>query len=140
MANENKRDSWELENGIPHRDAEESNSDEIQKDTPQTDLDDTKKDARRAEAYDPANDPWHIDPDDIDADYITPQIPRALWDSFIWQAVRVAIPGSETRDDVIRKVKQWNTHNNPQIPETDLVRKVLWALRTFDDSPWKKSY
>lgn len=82
--------------------------------------------------------PWDIEPDSIDAENITPEIPKELWNSFIWEAVRAAIPGSKTKDDVIRKVKQWNTHNNPRIPETELVRKVLWALRTFDDSPWKR--
>lgn len=78
-----------------------------------------------------------IDPDSIDADNINPEIPKDLWDGFLWDAVRAAIPGSRTKEDVIRKVKQWNSHNNPQIPETELVRKVLWALKTWD-TPFKR--
>lgn len=78
-----------------------------------------------------------IDTDAIDADNIKPEIPKDLWDSFLWEAVRAAIPVSNTKEDVIRKVKLWNTHNNPQIPETELVRKVLWALRAWD-SPFKR--
>lgn len=81
-------------------------------------------------------DPWELepgrDPDEIDADNINPEIPRELWDSFLWQAVRAAIDVSNTKEEVIRRVKLWNTHNRPQLPEVSLVRKTLWALKNLD--------
>ena len=126
MVNENQKDSWELEHSEPHKGDTVLNSDELQSDV-------GKLNPNKPEDYS-----WAIEEDSIDADNITPEIPRELWNKFIWDAVRAAIPGSQTKDDVIRKVKLWNTHNNPQLPEADLVRKVLWALRVFDDSPFKR--
>jgi len=81
-------------------------------------------------------DPWElepgIDPDAIAADNINREIPKDLWDGHLWKAVKAAIEDSNTKEDVVRKVKRWNTYNDPQLPETELVQKILWALEKWD--------
>ncbi len=70
--------------------------------------------------------------DGIDAENINPEVPRGLWDSLVWQAIRAAIDVSDTKQDVIRTVKLWNTSNDPQLPERELVQKTIWAMRKWD--------
>lgn len=79
------------------------------------------------------NNAWDIEPDSIDADNINREIPKELWDNLLWLAVKAAIAMSETKEEVLRRVKLWNTHNDPQLPEKTLVQKTLWAMRTWDN-------
>jgi len=78
-------------------------------------------------------DTWALEPDDIDADNINPEIPKELWDSLAWKAIRVAIETSDAKEEVLRRVKKWNTHNNPRMPEKQLVQKSLWAMRNWEN-------
>ncbi len=70
--------------------------------------------------------------DDIDAENINPEVSKELWDTLVWQAVRSAIEVSQTKEEVFRRVKQWNTKNDPQLPEKELIQKIIWALRKWD--------
>lgn len=70
--------------------------------------------------------------DDIDSENINPEIPRELWDSLVWQAIKKAIDQSDTKENVFRLVKLWNTKNDPQLPEKELIQKVIWALQNWD--------
>ena len=79
------------------------------------------------------NNAWDIEPDSIDADNINREIPKELWDGLLWLAVKAAIEVSNTKEEVLRKVKVWNTHNDPCLPEKTLVQKALWAMRTWDN-------
>lgn len=73
------------------------------------------------------------DPEDgIDAENINPEVPQEVSESLVWTAIRVAIDASETKEEVLRRVKGWNKDNNPELPEKELVQKVLWALRKWD--------
>jgi len=86
-----------------------------------------------------ATDAWDLEEeekapptDSINTETINPEIPRELWDNLLWQATRMAIDVSETKEEVIRRVKRWNKQNNPQLDEKGLVQKVLWALSKWD--------
>jgi len=70
--------------------------------------------------------------DDLDAEHINPEIPKKLHKSFVWSAIQVAIEVSDTKEEVIRRVKGWNKHNNPLFPEDSLVRMVIWAIKNWD--------
>lgn len=78
-----------------------------------------------------ATESWETE-DEIDAENINPEVPKELWDSLVWQAIRTAIDVSQTKEEVLRKVKQWNNKNNPRLPEKELIQKVIWALHNWD--------
>ena len=86
-----EKNPWDLEHSEPQKGDSVLNSDELQGDVGQPNPDK------------PEDSAWDMEPDSIDAENITPEIPKELWNSFIWEAVRAAIPGSKTKDDVIRK-------------------------------------
>jgi len=80
---------------------------------------------------DTSTDSW--DPEDsIDAENISTEIPDESRDGLLWQAIKAAINVSDTKKDVLRKVKLWNTYNDPQLSETELFQKTTWALRKWD--------
>ena len=70
--------------------------------------------------------------DDIEAENINTEIPRDLWDTLLWQALRIAIDAGETKEQVLRMIKAWNSRNTPRIPDKDLIQKVIWALGKWD--------
>jgi len=75
-------------------------------------------------------DPWMTEPDDskplgdgLDVENITPEIPKDLWDSFAWRAIRRAFQVSATKDDVFKRLKVWNKDNNPQLLKKNSSRR-----------------
>ena len=74
---------------------------------------------------------WECE-DSLDVENINPEVPKELWDNLVWQAIRAAIDVSDTKQEVLRQVKLWNTKNDPQLPEKELTQKVLWALRKWE--------
>ena len=74
--------------------------------------------------------PWEPE-DGIDAENINPEVLKELWDSLVWQAVRAAIDVSGSKEEVLRRVKLWNTNNNPQLSEKELIQKAIWALQKW---------
>lgn len=77
-------------------------------------------------------DPWELEKgfphDYIGAPNITPETPQKQWKPLFWRAVRASIPCSMTEEDVFRKMKLWNSANNPQVPEKRLEKMVRWAI------------
>ena len=71
-----------------------------------------------------ANEPWEPE-DGIDSENINLEVPKELWDTLVWQAIRAAIEVSQTKEEVLRKVKLWNTSNNPQLSEKGLIQKAI---------------
>ena len=70
--------------------------------------------------------------DGLDVENINPEIPRELWDKFTWKAVRAAIEVADTKREVFRLMKLWNKHNDPQLPEAELIRKTQWCLDNWN--------
>ena len=68
----------------------------------------------------------------IDTENITSAIPKSSWDDFLWLAIRAAIAVSATKENVIMNVLEWNQHNDPKLDERSVVKKTLWALKTWE--------
>ena len=81
-----------------------------------------------------AKDAWELEKDSVKivGENINPEVPRNLWGPLVWRTIRDVIEKSETKEEVFQRMKLWNTHNNPQLPETELIKKVLWALQKWD--------
>ena len=87
-----------------------------------------------------ATDAWDLEPDNskplgdgLDVENITPEIPKDLWDSFAWRAIRRAFQVSAIKDDVFKRLKLWNKDNNPHLLEKELIQKAIWALSHFEN-------
>lgn len=82
------------------------------------------------------SDPEAINPEDQSdepqPENIIPSIPKKNWDPMTWHAIRYYIDHSKTREEVIRKVNEWNANNNPRLNEQSLMKKVIWAFEHFD--------
>ena len=86
-----------------------------------------------------ATDPWDLEPDDnsssgdgLDAENINPEVPKDLYAGFAWKAIRIALDVCSTKEEVMRRVKAWNNKNNPRLPESELIQKVVWAFTKWD--------
>jgi hypothetical protein len=87
------------------------------------------------------NDSWNTESEDgseLLLEQIIPDIPRELWDDIIWRVLRELISVSNSDNEVLTKIKQWNSNNDPQVPEKELFSKALWALRKWPDISWHK--
>jgi hypothetical protein len=73
-------------------------------------------------------DPEH----DLDCEHITPKTPKTLYDTLLWQALRLAIDVSDTETDVYQNMTDWNANNDPAFSQKDLDKKVHWGLTHFD--------
>ena len=123
MANENERDSWELEHGRPHRDAEESNSNAAKEDIEQPESDEAEKSLWEPEPG--------IDYGRLYSPNITPEVLKNEWKNYVLQAAKEAIHIAETRGRVYMLVRQWDEDNEPRVPALDLARLTEWALDTW---------
>jgi hypothetical protein len=86
-------------------------------------------------------DSWNTEPEngsELVLEQIIPDIPKELWDDIIWRVLRELISVSDADAEVLTKIKQWNSSNDPQLPERELFSKALWALRKWPDIPWHK--
>ena len=85
-------------------------------------------------------DPWLLEVEEIitsaeeglDAENINPEVPKDLWAGFAWKAIRIALDVSSSKEEVMRRVKVWNSKNNPRLPEPELIQKVVWAFKKWD--------
>ena len=85
-------------------------------------------------------DPWNLEPDNskplgegLDVDNISQEVPKSLFDSFAWRAIRRAFEVAATKDEAFKRLKAWNQGNNPQLLEKELIQKAIWALSHFDN-------
>jgi len=69
---------------------------------------------------------------DLDCEHITPETPVTLYDTILWQALRIAIDVSETKADVFRLMTAWNNHNEKKLNEKEVTKKTHWGLVNFD--------
>jgi hypothetical protein len=80
-------------------------------------------------------DPWELekglDPDYIGTPNIPPQTPEKECKRLFWRAVRASTSLSLTEEDVLRKMKLWNSANNPRVPEKRLEEMVRWAIKRW---------
>ena len=85
-------------------------------------------------------DPWGLEkgrpPDWIGVPNITPETSSEDSRRLFWRAVRRSARLSFTEEDVLRKMKLWNSASNPQISEKRLEEKVRWAVTTKRWYPW----
>lgn len=84
------------------------------------------------------NDDWHTEDDSLEADNINPEVPKELWDSFTWKAIKESFSKSRSAQEALTKVRKWNEGNSPKIPERSLLKKFKWALENFDDVPFPR--
>ena len=85
-------------------------------------------------------DPWELESENasspagegLDAENINPEVPKDLWAGFAWKAIRIALDVCSTKEEVMRRVKAWNNKNNPRLPESELIQKVVWAFTKWD--------
>lgn len=93
-------------------------------------------------ADDSAETRWETEPEQepgvIDAPNINPAMPKEMWDTLVWGALRVIFPVVETEEEAWEKAGEWNSQNNPPLPAKRLATKVSWALRTWDHNLKKK--
>lgn len=120
MVNKNEKDYWVIDYSHQHRGEEEPNSDAAKENIEQPKPGEAEKDAWELEVG--------LPPDYIGAPNITPETPKERWKPLFWRAVRASVQRSITEEDVLRKMKLWNTANNPQVPEKRLEEMVQWAI------------
>lgn len=135
MTNTNEKDPRELGSSIPDKGVEESNLDDTQKDAADRKPDEGKKETQQ---------PIHtVGRKRLQAPNITPEV-IGQWKAYIWRAILEAIHISYNTIDMYILVKEWNTRNNPRIPELELdeiIRSTLdrWGIGFYRlESPYEK--
>ena len=81
-------------------------------------------------------DPWELEegfPSNwIPTPNITPDVPNEKRKDYVWLAIRWAVLIAENVDHVYTLVEEWNTKNDPRIPDRELRKMIRWAINRWD--------